>query len=328
MAKPQITVNGNGTELSNSKALKGRAKRKIITQNLALNLINIAESKGEDERVKSFWNTYYCQSRIYSSGDRLYGRYCKNRFCTLCCSIRKAFVINKYLPTIKLWEGPYFITLTMKAVPAKLLKQRLKNTLRAFRIIINRYRKKNQRGRGIKFIGIKSLECNFNPKRKTYNPHLHLIVANKEMADVFIIEWLKLWTDEWSYKRAQNARKVEDTERDLIEIVKYGSKIFTEPDVNKKSKEKNSPLLYVSALNNILKAMTGLRVFERFGFNLSDQGESSSGKTTVLNEYKEWEFDLKQADWINTDSGKVLSGYLAPAELMGLLENNIDKKLE
>jgi Replication protein len=328
MAKPQITVNGNGTELYNGMALKGRAKRKMITQNLTLNLIDIAERKGEDETVKSFWNTYYCQSRIYSSGNRLYGKYCKNRFCTLCCSIRKAFVINKYLPAIKLWEDPYFITLTMKAVPAKLLKQRLKNTLLAFRIIINRYRKKNQRGKGIKLMGIKSLECNFNLKRKTYNPHLHLIVANKKMADVFIGEWLKLWTAEWAYKGAQDARKVEDTERALIEIVKYGSKIFTEPDANKKSKEKNSPLLYVSALSNILKAMKGVRVFERFGFNISAQGGSSPGKTTVLNEYKEWEFDLKQADWINTDSGKVLSGYLAPDKLKGLLDNNIDKKLE
>ena len=216
----------------------------------------------------------------------------------------------------------------MKAVPAKLLKQRLKNTLRAFRIIINRYRKKNQRCKGIKFMGIKSLECNFNPKRKTYNPHLHLIVANKEMADLFISEWLKLWTDEGTYKRAQHARKVEDTEKDLIEIVKYGSKIFTEPDVSKKSKEKNSPLLYVSALNNILKAMKGLRIFERFGFNLSDPGQGSPGKTTVLNEYTEWEFDLKQTDWINTDSGNALSGYLAPFKLIGLLENNIDKQLE
>ena len=118
MVKPQITVNGNGTELNNGKALKGRAKRKMITQNLALNLIDIAENKGEDERVKSFWNTYYCQSRIYSSGDRLYGKYCKNRFCTLCCSIRKAFVINRYLPAIKLWEDPYFVILTIKALIA------------------------------------------------------------------------------------------------------------------------------------------------------------------------------------------------------------------
>ena len=328
MVKPQIIVNGKGTELNNGKALKGRAKRKMITQNLALNLIDIAQRKGDDERVKSFWNTYYCQSRIYSSGDRLYGKYCKNRFCTLCCSIRKAFIINKYLPAIKLWEDPYFVTLTIKSVPAYRLKLLLSKVIQGFKRIKNKYRKRNLRGKGIKLIGVKSLECNFNPKAKTYNPHLHLIVANKEIADMFINEWLKLWKGEWTYKGAQKVRKVEDTERDLIEIVKYGSKIFTEPDVNKKSKEKNSPLLYVSALNNILKAMKGLRVFERFGFDLRDQGKSKPGKTTVLNQYNEWVFDLKHTDWVNADSDQVLSGYLPTVEVRGLLDNNIDKQLE
>jgi plasmid rolling circle replication initiator protein Rep len=328
MIKSQIIVNGNGSEITDSKVLKGRAKRKMITQNMVLNLIDVAQGNREYERVKSFWNTYYCQNKIHSSDGRLYGKYCKNRFCTLCCSIRKAVILNKYLPIIKQWENPYFVTLTVKAVPARILKQRIKNLLRAFRIIINRYRKQNQRGKGLKLVGVKSLECNFNPMMKTYNPHLHIIVPNKQIANILIREWLLLWTKEFASKLAQHSRKVNSAEKDLIEIVKYGSKIFTEPDINKKSKEKSSPLIYISALNNILNAMKGHRVFERFGFNLTTENKLTNAGPKVLNQYNEWVFDLKQTDWVNTDSEELLSGYLPTNELKGLLKNNIDIHLE
>jgi hypothetical protein len=328
MVKSQIIVNGNGSEITGSKVLKGRAKRKMITQNMVLNLIDVAQRNREYERVKSFWNTYYCQNKIHSSDGRLYGKYCKNRFCTLCCSIRKAVILNKYLPIIKQWENPYFVTLTVKAVPARILKQRIKNVLRAFRIIINRYRKQNQRGKGLKLVGVKSLECNFNPTMKTYNPHLHIIVPNKQIANILISEWLLLWTKEFASKLAQHSRKVNSAEKDLIEIVKYGSKIFTEPDINKKSKEKTSPLIYISALNNILNAMKGHRVFERFGFNLTPNNKLTKAVAKVLNQYDEWLFDLKQTDWVNADSEELLSGYLPTTELKSLLSNNINKNIE
>ena len=78
----------------------------------------------------------------------------------------------------------------------------------AFKLISNRCKKRHQRGKGIKLIGIKSLECNFNPIRKTYNPHYHLIVATKEMAEVLKKEWLKLWTKKYTSPKAQHIRKV------------------------------------------------------------------------------------------------------------------------
>jgi hypothetical protein len=56
---------------------------------MSLSLIDIAKKKGQNEQVKAYWNTYHCQSVVYSANGKLYGTYCKNRFCTLCCSIRK-----------------------------------------------------------------------------------------------------------------------------------------------------------------------------------------------------------------------------------------------
>jgi hypothetical protein len=173
------------------------------------------------------------------------------------------------MPVIQQWESPYFVTLTVKAVTASKLKHLIKKGLRkAFHQINEKYRKKHLRGTGIKLVGIKSLECNFNPLKKSYNPHYHLIVANKEIAEILVKEWLEKWTPKFASHKAQYIRQVTNKEHDLIEIVKYGSKIFTEPDVNKKSNGSNTSNIHAAALHNIFNAMKGVRIFDRFGFNL------------------------------------------------------------
>lgn len=208
--------------------------------------------------MKAYRNTLYCLDRFYSSEERVYGRYCKNRFCTLCCSIRKADIINRYYSEILTWEDPHFVTLTEKSVPAAKLDRWFYGVQRAFRLILNKYKKRCQRGKGIKLKGIKSLECNFNPVARTYNPHLHLIVPNAEIAKTLIIEWQKLWNrgnKKLASPFAQHSRRVKNVERDLVELIKYGSKIFIEPDKYKNLKSKIPPMIYAAALDNIFAAM-------------------------------------------------------------------------
>lgn len=325
--KKEITVNGKGTVLGNDEVLMRRTKKKTITQKMVLSLIDVAKKKEEPEREKSYWNTYHCQSRIFSSNGRLYGKYCKNRFCTICCGIRKAEIMNKYLPVIKTWPEPYFTTLTIKGVPAHRLSYMINGIVRGFKRIKNKLRKRHQRGKGIRVYGIRSLECNFNPAKRTYNPHFHIIFPNKEVADLFTKEWLLLFTEKFTYKGAQFSRKVESTERDLIEIVKYGSKIFTEPDLKKKSKQKTSPYIYVSALDNILSAMKKHRIFERFGFDLPESPKKDK-MSEQLNKYEEWVFDPQQSDWVNSTSNEPLTNYTLPPELRTLLANNINTEIE
>jgi hypothetical protein len=317
--------------LSNSKALKGKAKRKMITQKMVLSLIDVNDKNGTHERKKSYWNTFYCQSKIYTANGRLYGKYCKNRFCTLCCAIRKAEIINHYLPVIKEWETPYFVTLTVKSYNFHLLPKLMEKVLEGFTKIKDKYRKRNQRGKGIKLVGIKSLECNYNATLKTYNPHLHLIVQDELIADTLIKEWLQLWKSKHASPLGQYKRKVENRERDLIEIVKYGSKIFTEPDVNKKSKLKgNSQVrnIYAAALDNIFKAMQGLRIFERFGFNLPKENPIHATRVTVIKEYDEWVYESKCFDWCNTRTGENLTKFHPLFRLIALLEMNVDTEAE
>lgn len=75
---------------------------------MMIKLIEIAQQEGEPELEKAYWNTYYCQQNLISVDGKLYDKYCKNRFCTLCSSIRKAEMINKYYPIMKQWKEPYF----------------------------------------------------------------------------------------------------------------------------------------------------------------------------------------------------------------------------
>lgn len=329
-------VSGNGTDIINNPSLENRAKRKLLTRNMILALIDVLKEKGEFEREQAYWNAYHCLSNVITSEGKMYGRYCKNRFCTICSAIRKADTINRYYPTISQWPDVHFVTLTVKACTEEKLNIWIDKMLRAFEFILNRCKKRHQRGKGIKLVGIKSLECNFNPLTKTYNPHYHIIVPNKEIAELLKKEWLIRWRPKdksvYRYKftspNAQDIRPVDNLELALIETIKYGSKIFTEPDLQKKSKQKTktSPMIYARALDNILVAMKGKRIFERFGFNLPKNTPPIANWKLVI-DFENWIFSNNAADWINPDTGEALTGYLPPLELSYLLSECINKEL-
>lgn len=319
-------INGEGSEVTD-KTLINRAKRKTITQTMMLKLIDIAKEDNNPELEKAFWNTYHCQDKVITKDNKLYGNYCKNRFCTLCRSIRKAELINKYYPIMKNWNEPQLVTITIRAVPEKYLKSRIDAMLRGLTKIIDKNRKKEERGNGIKLIGIKSLESNFNPKRKTYNPHLHIITASKEMAEIIVNDWLKMATTKFAQKQAQNITPIYNLETGLIEVIKYGSKIFTEPHLKKQNGDPTQMQIYAKALYNIFKAMRGKRIFDRFGFEGEKQEVNQTSNTQIVNKFEEWKFDLSKTDWINTTTGEGLSNYNLNPFLQAVLQNGINSEM-
>ena len=119
---------------------------------------------------------------------------------------------------------------------------------------------------------------------------------------------------------------MENTERDLIEVVKYGTKILTEPNPNKKSKRKLTHRVYIAALHNILRAMWGLRLLDTFGFQLP-KANNENNKTTVQ-DYEELSYYSEIMDWINDETGETLSGFTPDRELMNLLNHRIDTTLQ
>ncbi len=74
--------------------------------------------------------------------------------------------------------------------------------------------------------------------------------------------------------------------------------------------------------------MKGHRLYERFGFNLKDVTESKRTNIKPLFSYYEWNYIIKNIDWINKDTGKALTGYIPIKELIDLLEFNIDFQTE
>lgn len=324
-------VSGKGTDIVDNPSLANRARRKLITRKMALSLIDVTKEKGEPERVQAYWNAYHCLNNVVVSDNKMYGRYCKSRFCTICNAIRKADTINRYLPVISQWKDVQFVTLTVKSCKEGKLNRWVYGMFRAFELIKDRCNKRHQRGKGINLIGVKSLECNFNPIKKTYNPHFHLIVPSKEVAELLKTEWIKQWRpknrNEYRYKftnpAAQHIESVYNLETALIETIKYGSKIFTEPDLNKKSLLKTPPKIYARALDNILVAMKGYRIFERFGFNLPKYSIIKH-TSKLVEDFEIWSFPNDASDWINPQTGETLTGYLQPKELSYLLNECID----
>lgn len=137
---PQL-LKGNGSDLHNSGAIQGRAKRKLVTQSLSLCLIDVAKKKGDRDMVKQLWNVYHCQEKVFTHYNKLHAEYCKNRICTVCATNRKANIINKYLPVLDKWVEPCFVTLTIKSVSAKNLKRVIDNMLYGVRKIIVKQKK-------------------------------------------------------------------------------------------------------------------------------------------------------------------------------------------
>ncbi len=325
--KPEY-VTGTGSDMKDSSTLNKRAKKKIIGDTMAINLVDVAMGKNEPQRVQSYWNTFHCQDEMISSDNKLYTKYCKNRFCPTCLGIRKAVLINRYLPVVNTWEEPYFVTLTVKSYGKRSLKKMIDAYMKAFDQIREAAKKRHQRGRGAKFVGIRALECTFNPVKRTYHPHFHIIVSSKENADYLLNSWLKKWGPKYCSKKAQDSSPIRNNKATLIEIIKYGSKIFTEQDLKKKSEQDVPRNLYVSALDNILAAMKGHRIFERFGFNRATTKKPKGGAIKKLKQYDEWEFIPKIGDWSSIHSGEFLTNYKIPFDLTHLLENNVDVLLE
>ncbi|NQU85103.1 MAG: hypothetical protein HQ541_05020 [Mariniphaga sp.] len=118
-------MQSKGANIKDNSKLNKWAKRKTITQNIVLNLIDIAKPKGDEEMISSRCHMFRCFNNIVVSGERVYGYFCGGRICTTCMAIRKAKMINKYFPEIQKWGQPFLLTLTSKSCYARNLNSRM-----------------------------------------------------------------------------------------------------------------------------------------------------------------------------------------------------------
>ena len=129
-SKDDFNLN-KGTLASDKRSLKNRAKRKFLSNPLALGLVKVAEEKrglipegnkelydAEQKKIRSYWNMYHCARNVETAEGRVLAKYCKNRLCIVCNSIRTAVLVNTYQPIIDKWEQPQFVTLTIPNIKA------------------------------------------------------------------------------------------------------------------------------------------------------------------------------------------------------------------
>jgi hypothetical protein len=322
-----------GLDLGNLTALERRAKRILLTQTMNLRLRDIAQADENWKWYNRFDAALLCQTELIVAEHRSHSIYCRQRCCLICLANQKAGKVNRYLKTVKDMPDPHFLTITAESVKKDGLNVRVDETVEAIRILIARYKKRWQRGKQVKFYGLWSLESNFNPIAKTYNPHIHMILPNEYAAQTFKEDWMEYWRLKGVKisLKGQHYRKVKKKRtKDLIEIVKYGSKIFTEPDIAKRRKynlPKKPSFIYVRALYNIFIAMDGHDVFNTFGFP-SPKLKRPCKQTKKVTQYKIYNYDLAAPDWVNDETGLRLAKYNPPDELEALLASRVNSDLE
>lgn len=262
----------------NKATLQKRARRNYLKNALALGLVdvnnddrkkrvseasNIFEEleadKADKDILRSYWSMYHCSDKLTRKNGKVSGRYCKNRLCLVCNSIRTAVLLNKYKPVFDEWgEDAYFVTLTAPTVKKSKLHYRVNEMHSIFFNIKETLKKRFQRNTAPKFEGVRKLECTYNPFEDKYHPHFHFMIKGKENAQFVYEEWLRRTKHLGTSRKAQDCRKAQKGA--AMEVFKYFTKI-----VSSSSKDRN---IYLKSLDVIFKEFRGRRVIQTFGFKL------------------------------------------------------------
>ena len=297
------------TTLDNSKEEQGKtlqkkAKKKYLSKGIAYHLYYETDSPLR----KSYQNSMYCADVLApnKTQTKLTTKYCKNRWCPLCSSIRIAMLINGYGPQLKELNEPYFVTLTAPPVPAELLPERIEQFGKAFRQIVH-----NHRARKMGMKGIRKAECTVRPKG-LYHYHYHVIIDGKANAEHLVKRWLEIVPG--ALPQSQDLRPA--NEGSFIELFKYFTKL-----VAKDKRTGMREIVEYKRLDIIFQALRGLRTFQPFGglkpvSEDIDEEELEANILISADSIFKWIMN----DWVNLETGECLTGYEPSQSLKRLID--------
>ena len=291
-----------------------RARVKFLTEAMAVGLANLPNSK----LTKSYWNTFYCSSVLQKKGDSLTGKYCKNRWCLVCCRIRSAQLIKQYLPVIKSWPEKQLVTLTVPNCTEDDLPATIESMKAGFDLIRRRIAQQHRRKlRAAPLVALRKLEATHNPDRNDYHPHFHLIVPDLASANELRESWLLQFPSaQW---KGQDVRPANDSA--AMELFKYFTKLVTT-----QSKER---FIRLAPLNVIFESIAGQRTFQAFNVpstKVVDDEEAAQLGAELATESDidaVFQWVQSQADWIDKESGEMLTNYKPSAPFRAFVENKI-----
>lgn len=289
-----------------------RARAKYVTQAKVIQLADYAESVGNEQMRKSFWNSFHCASELLQEGKKITAKYCNNRWCLACGRIRTAKAINRDLPIISKWNEPTFTTLTKQTINAEELQSEIELRWSALNRIEDRLEK-----RGFKFIGVVKLEIEYNDTTDKYHPHFHILHESEQMGKMLIDEWLKEFPQNEVNIKAQNTKPADPNS--LLEVFKYSVKLL--------SKDKRTP--DIQSLFHIYTTIRGKKTIRHYHMpKIKDEIENDEMPELVSQSYnieEENEIYLWSGnDWKGITNQKNLSGY-NPSENIKTIINKIEK---
>lgn len=283
---------------SSQTVIQKRARRKYLTYPFIFEMIKI-----DSPLKKSYRNTFYCCKDIYSNEEtvktgRYLSKYCKNRWCLVCASIRTAVSINIYKPILERWIDKQLLTLTVRNCQVDVLRKTIKEMNKVFydAIDLDRRLKKNS----LKIKCVKKMEVTYNDELKNYHPHFHCITETKAQAEYLLNYWMRHFPEETD-RRAQKIVKANDNS--MIELFKYFTKIITKKKV-----------IPPENLNEIFMAIRKMHTVRPFGFQVllpedDEEIEFDEESVEALDyDVYGWEQDLH--DWVSKVTGEKLSGYV------------------
>lgn len=293
---------------TNKRNFLKMSKKKNLSQHIAFQLYY---QNPDSSLNKSYKGSLLCASILQPNEEKgtLTSKYCKQRWCPLCQSIRIAKLIDGYAPALSAMTDPQFVTLTAPTVTEEELPQRIKIFGVTWRnIALDRYWKKNKPN------GIRKAECTLRPNGM-YHYHFHVIIDGKENAEWLVAQWLK--RVEGAEPQAQDIRPVENGQ--YIEIFKYFTKLLTKDSTGKRN-------IDFVRLNIVLEALSGKRVYQPFGkikaISEDEEDLELIAKLEDRNIFKLWEWatgigyvckddgdllvpDFKAEEWVEKLCGKI-----------------------
>lgn len=220
-----------------------KRKNKVITKASMYKMFALQDSP----LLGHYRQAYRCNEAIIKNHEtgKVTVNYCKKRCCTVCARIKSAQSISKYGDAILMLGDLYMVTLTNKNV----FKGELTDEVTRMVGAIGKIRV-NMRVQGHKLNGYKSFECTYS-RYTGFNPHIHLVVQGKEIAEMIHRLWLKQFPN--ASERGQDIRKVGNTYKDLLEVFKYVAKPVTKG------------YCYPDAYDEIMRAFVKRRTSEPIG---------------------------------------------------------------
>lgn len=298
-----------GAPLDTLAQLGKKARAKYALQPLLLALVDVSKVDPEGDEIRSsYWSSYHCAGVLEQKGQKLQGRYCNQRWCLVCSRIRTAKLINKYGKHFNRMEQPYFVTLTAPTIAGTDLSGRIKAMAKDWKNIQDVMKK-----RGTPLVGVRKIECTYNPETDKYHPHFHALIEGGYEAEVLREEWLK--RNPTASDKAQDVREAD--ENTLLEVFKYTAKHCS------KGKRTMNP----EALHTIYKALRGVRTFQSLGgfgtAEIADEEEEiklySQSYDFLKDEQKQWIWE--GCDW--KSRGEALTGY-EPSEAIEKFRTSIE----